>query len=72
MKTAADADRVVQIVRGYLPTGQSVDNRLSVASSIQVNLRVRIAEMSRNLVRPLGVNWEALGNIGRIGAFPGP
>jgi pilus assembly protein CpaC len=70
VKTAADADRVAQIVRGYLPTGQSVDNRLSVAASIQVNLRVRIAEMSRNLVRQLGINWEALGNIGRIGAFP--
>jgi pilus assembly protein CpaC len=70
VKTAADADRVVQIVRGYLPAGQTVDNRLSVAASIQVNLRVRIAEMSRNLVRQLGVNWEALGNIGRIGAFP--
>jgi pilus assembly protein CpaC len=70
VKTAADADRVVQIVRGYLPTGQTVDNRLSVAASIQVNLRVRIAEMSRNLVRQLGINWEALGNIGRIGAFP--
>ena len=70
VKTAGDADRVVQIVRGYLPTGQTIDNRLSVASSIQVNLRVRIAEMSRNLVRQLGVNWEALGNIGRIGAFP--
>ncbi len=70
VKSAADADRVVQIVRGYLPTGQTVDNRLSVAASIQVNLRVRIAEMSRNLVRQLGVNWEALGNIGSIGKFP--
>ena len=70
VKTAADADRVMQIVRGYLPAGQTVDNRLSVASSIQVNLRVRIAEMSRNLVRQLGVNWEALGNIGTIGKFP--
>ena len=70
VKTPADADRVIQIVRGYLPNGQSVDNRLSVASSIQVNLRVRIAEMSRNLVRQLGVNWEALGNIGSIGKFP--
>ena len=35
-----------------------------------MNLRVRIAEMSRNLVRQLGVNWEALGNIGSIGKFP--
>jgi pilus assembly protein CpaC len=56
VKTAADADRVMQIVRGYVPTGQTVDNRLSVGSSIQVNLRVRIAEMSRNLLRQLGVN----------------
>lgn len=70
VKSPADSDRVTQIVRGYLPSGQTVDNRLSVASSIQVNLRVRIAEMSRNLVRQLGVNWEALGNIGTIGKFP--
>jgi pilus assembly protein CpaC len=70
VKTPSDADRVTQIVRGYLPTGQTLDNRLTVATSIQVNLRVRIAEMSRNLVRQLGVNWEALGNIGTIGKFP--
>ena len=70
VKTPADADRVVQIVRGYLPSGQTVDNRMSVASGLQVNLRVRIAEMSRNLLRQLGVNWEALGNIGTIGKFP--
>jgi pilus assembly protein CpaC len=70
VRTASDADRVMQIVRGYAPKDQSVDNRLSVANSIQVNLRVRIAEMSRNLVRQLGVNWEALGNIGTIGKFP--
>jgi pilus assembly protein CpaC len=41
-----------------------------VSSSLQVNLRVRVAEMSRNLVRQLGVNWQALGNIGTIGKFP--
>jgi pilus assembly protein CpaC len=70
VKTPADADRVMQIVRGYLPNGQTVDNRLSVAAGLQVNLRVRIAEMSRNLTRQLGPNWEALGNIGTIGKFP--
>jgi pilus assembly protein CpaC len=70
VKTPTDADRVMQIVRGYLPPGQTADNRLTVTSSIQVNLSVRIAEMSRNLVRQLGVNWQALGNIGKIGVFP--
>ena len=65
VKTPADADRVIQIVRGYLPAGQTVDNRLSVASSLQVNLRVRIAEMSRNLIRQLGVNWANLIELGK-------
>jgi pilus assembly protein CpaC len=65
VKTPADADRVVQIVRGYLPAGQTLDNRISVASSLQVNLRVRIAEMSRNLIRQLGVNWANLIELGK-------
>ena len=65
MRTPADADRVMQIVRGYVPTGQSVDNRLSVESAVQVNLRVRIAEMSRNLIRQLGVNWSNLIELGK-------
>ena len=65
VKTAAEADRVMQIVRGYAPAGQTVDNRLSVASAVQVNLRVRIAEMSRNLIRQLGVNWSNLIELGK-------
>jgi len=72
VKTPAEADRVMQIVRGFAPAGQSVDNRLSVAGALQVNLRVRIAEMSRNLIRQLGVNWSNLVELGRyaqIGLF---
>jgi pilus assembly protein CpaC len=65
VKTAADADRVMQLVRGYLPPGQTIDNRLSVAAGVQVNLRVRIAEMSRNLIRQLGVNWSNLFDLGK-------
>jgi pilus assembly protein CpaC len=65
VKAPTDADRVMQIVRGYLPAGQNVDNRLSVAASVQVNLRVRIAEMSRNLIRQLGVNWANLADLGK-------
>jgi pilus assembly protein CpaC len=36
-----------------------------VTSSVQVNLRVRIAEMSRNLIRQLGVNWNNLADLGK-------
>jgi pilus assembly protein CpaC len=65
VKTPAEADRVMQIARGYLQAGQTIDNRMSVASSVQVNLRVRIAEMSRNLIRQLGVNWNNLAELGK-------
>ncbi len=59
-----DAQRAVSILRGYLAAGQAVENQLSVRSAAQVNLRVRIVEMSRGVSRSLGVNWEALGSLG--------
>lgn len=63
--TPADADRAARLARTYLSEKGVMDNRLSVMSPIQVNLRVRIVEMSRTLTRELGVNWQALGNLGR-------
>ncbi len=52
--------------RGNLPApGQTVESRLAVPGSQQVNLRVRIAEVSRNVIRQLGINWSALANIGK-------
>jgi pilus assembly protein CpaC len=66
----AEAEQAMAIAKGFLGEHQEIDNRLRVRSSIQVNLRVRVAEMSRNLTRNLGVNWQALGTIGSIGAFP--
>ena len=46
-----------------------MENQLTVQSSIQVSLEVRVAQMSRQVVQNLGVNWGALGNIGRIGTL---
>ena len=66
--TPADAERASRLAHAYLAEKGTLDNRLAVASPVQVNLRVRIAEMSRTLTRELGVNWQALGNIGRYGA----
>jgi len=64
--SAAAADRAVAAARHYVAKGGAVENRLHVARSVQVALRVRIAEMSRNVARALGVNWQALGSIGRF------
>ena len=57
--TPADAERAVAIARGYVTEGQAVDNRLRVLGQVQVNLRVRIAEVSREVTRQLGVDWQA-------------
>jgi pilus assembly protein CpaC len=64
--TPSDAQAAATTAAAYLGEGQTLENRLSVNSQIQVGLRVRIAEMSRNVTRALGVNWNALGDIGKI------
>lgn len=65
-----DAALAEEIARGYLAEGQGLRNRLSIRSATQVTLSVRIAEMDRNVVRQLGINWQAVGNIGKVGSFP--
>ncbi len=64
--TPADADEAMSMARRFVASGQHVDNALTVLGSTQVTLRVRIAEMSRTVVRALGVNWQALGTVGRF------
>ena len=70
VNSPADAAQAVAIARGYLGENQLVENQLTVQSTMQVTLRVRIAEMSRQVVRNLGINWQALGTIGNIGKLP--
>jgi pilus assembly protein CpaC len=67
--SAAEAAQAVSIAKGYVGEGQIVENQLGVQSPIQVSLAVRIAQMSRQVVQNLGVNWGALGNVGRIGTI---
>ena len=66
----AAAAQAISIARGYLGENQTVENQLEVKSTIQVTLRVRIAEVSRQVVQNLGINWQALGTVGNIATFP--
>ncbi len=59
-----EAAQAVSILQGFLAPGQTVENQLSVRGTVQVNLRVRIVEMARSVSRALGVNWQAIGNLG--------
>ncbi len=74
VETAAEAARAASVARGYLGEGQTVENQIIAGGKTQVALRVRIAEMSRQVSRALGINWTAAGTLGRwgvMGATPG-
>jgi len=70
VNSPADAAQAMAIARGYLAENQTVDNQLTVQATVQVTLRVRIAEVSRQVIQNLGINWQALGTFGSIGGFP--
>lgn len=46
---------------------QTIINRLSIKSPVQVNLRVKVAEVSRSVLNNFGINWQsAFANIGKF------
>jgi pilus assembly protein CpaC len=54
---AAEAER---LVKAFVGESANVVSRLKMATPLQVNLRVRFAEVSRSLVRTLGVNLTSM------------
>lgn len=50
---AAEAER---LVKAYAGEEANVISRLTIATPLQVNLQVRIAEVSRSLIKSIGVN----------------
>jgi pilus assembly protein CpaC len=73
VQTPAAGEQAQSIARGFLGDNPRIVTSFTVLSSIQVNVRVRIAEVSRTIERQLGFSWQALANNGawRIGAFTG-
>ncbi len=62
--TAAVAENVRRLAARFVDKDGEIINRLSVTSPTQVNLRVRVAEISRTIEKQLGFNWDAAGSIG--------
>ncbi|WP_374226596.1 type II and III secretion system protein family protein [Bradyrhizobium sp. SRL28] len=61
--TAPNADVVataVRVTEQFLGPGALVFNKIQVAGSLQVNLSVRVAEVSRSAMKELGINLSAL------------
>ena len=70
---AGSAQQAEAIARGYVAEKSTVIDELTVLSGLQVNVRVRIAEIDRQITRQLGFNWQALGaaNTWRFGLRTG-
>jgi pilus assembly protein CpaC len=59
-------------VTGGVKGGQVI-NRLSVETPNQVNLQVRFAEVDRNILKQIGIDWSKIGTSPAIGtAVSGP
>jgi pilus assembly protein CpaC len=64
--SAAEAERMEALTRGFLTDEAKILNELEILSSVQVNLRVRVMEISRDVTRNLGFNWQALAATGNF------
>ncbi|WP_371930034.1 type II and III secretion system protein family protein [Bradyrhizobium sp. CCGUVB1N3] len=57
-------DSAMKVTEQFLGAGALVVNKIQVAGSLQVNLSVRVAEVSRSAMKELGVNLSASGQAG--------
>jgi pilus assembly protein CpaC len=60
-----DAAEAQRLVTAFVGEGVNVISRLRTATPLQVNLRVRIAEVSRNFSKTLDSRFGTLGSTGR-------
>ena len=54
------AQELREIAGRYLGENETLINRIAVAAPTQVNLRVRVAEVSREVTKLFGINWEGI------------
>ncbi|MBM3521797.1 MAG: type II and III secretion system protein family protein [Alphaproteobacteria bacterium] len=56
----AEALRIRDLAKRFLNKDDEVIDNMTVSGATQVNLRVRVAEVSRQATKRLGFNWQAL------------
>lgn len=58
--TGTDSENVRRLTSRFIAKDEEVINQLQVTAPNQINLRVRIAEVSRQIINRFGFNWNAL------------
>ena len=69
VRNAVEADKAVQIAETYAPG--KVVNLISLGSAQQVMLEVRFAEVKRNALVQIGVDWGVLSDRGKLDGVSG-
>lgn len=71
--SAVQAENVRRLAARFAPGDGSVVNQMRLTAPNQINLRVRVAEVSREDLKQFGINWDAALNIGgfAFGLFTG-
>ncbi len=64
--SAADGDDVRRVAERFVGDPKQLVNKMKVDTPNQINLRVRVAEVSRNVTKAFGINWNALFQPGKI------
>ena len=69
VRQPTDVEEAQRLVQAFVGEGTQVISRLRTATPMQVMLQVRIAEVSRSLVRQIGVNLENVDPTGGSTGF---
>ena len=60
VRDATKAQELREVAGRYLGENETLINRMAVTAPTQVNLRVRVAEVSREVTKLFGINWEGV------------
>lgn len=64
VETSLEAEHAQRIATGFVANATHVINQLETTSPTQVNIRVRVVEMNREVTRRFGFNWDAAFDFG--------
>ena len=67
VENASMSENIRRMAERFVGKDAELVNLLGITAPTQVNLRVRVAEVSRDIEKQLGFNWEIIGNIGDLG-----
>jgi pilus assembly protein CpaC len=60
VENPVQAQELRELAERFLGKDETLLYRVRVAAPTQVNLRVRVAEVSRDVLKEFGINWEAI------------